>query len=236
MSVYFDDLCEKIDDRLAVSFSQRDGQVIPSTSSVALKDGAVKLEATFLYADLAGSSALSQVCPWQTTAKIIKRYLYVCSRLITAWGGEIRSFDGDRVMGIFIGETPSNNAVKCAREIDYTIFKALDPKAKSQFKSVRENGINIRHCVGIDHGESRAVRGGIRDSNDLLWIGKPPSFAAKLSDIRDYPREVYISSRVYSRLNADQKIVDGKNIWTSESFDFAGKSETVYSTTTVKEP
>lgn len=97
----------------------RDGAVIPSSDTVALKDGAVKIDATFLYADLAGSSMLARVCPWNTTAKIIRAYLDCSTRLIKAWGGEIRSFDGDRVMGIFMGDTKNSDASRCAREIDY---------------------------------------------------------------------------------------------------------------------
>jgi class 3 adenylate cyclase len=42
----------------------------------------VKLDAVFLYADLAGSSRLARVCQWQTTAKIIRAYLDVATRLI----------------------------------------------------------------------------------------------------------------------------------------------------------
>jgi class 3 adenylate cyclase len=139
-------------------------------------------------------------------------------------------------MGVFMGDSPSNDAVKCAREIDYVVYHALNPKVRAKFDSIKNNDINIRHCIGIDHGDVRAVRGGIRDNNDLIWIGKPPSFAAKLSDVRDHPREVFISSRVYSRLNEDQKVVSGASIWARQTFTFAGTSEYIYSTTTPREP
>lgn len=236
MSAFYDSLCQQIDDRLSVSFSPRDGRVIPSSDDVALKDGAVNVEAAFLYADLAGSSLISQICPWETTAKIIKAYLYACSRLISVWKGEIRSFDGDRVMGVFMGNTPCMDAVRCAREIDYTMYYALNAMANAKFNSVKRNSLVLKHCVGVDFGQARAVRGGIRDNNDLLWIGKPPSFAAKLSDIRNYPREVYISERVFSRLPDSEKIVNGKNIWSYSDFEFAGRTEKIYSTTTLKVP
>ena len=231
-----EDLNTWVSDIYDTSFDVRDGQVVPDTSSVTLKDGAVKINATFLYADLAGSSVLAQTCPWQTTAKIIRAYLYCATRLIRAWGGEIRSFDGDRVMGVFIGDSKNTNAVSCAREIDWTVWKVIAPLAKSKFKSIENAGITIHHCVGVDTGDCRAVRAGIRDNNDLIWIGKPPSFAAKLSDIRDSPREVYISSRVYNNMREDGRIVSGTNIWTSQKFTFADTEETVYSTTYPKTP
>lgn len=214
----------------------RDCTVIPDTESVALKNGAVKLDATFLYADLAGSSKLAQVCPWETTAKIIRAYLDCATRLIIAWGGEIKSFDGDRVMGVFIGGQKNTNATLCAREIDYTVEKIIGPKAKEHFKSIRENAISIRHAVGIDTGLSRAVRAGIRANNDLIWIGRPPSYAAKLSDIRAYPYAVYISAASYKMLADKAKFIDDLNIWEKAAFTFAGTAETVYRTKYMKTP
>jgi class 3 adenylate cyclase len=80
------------------------------------------------------------------------------------------------------------------------------------------------------------VRAGIRDNNDLIWIGKPPSFAAKLSDIRDYPNEVYISGRVHSKLPDDAKHSSGEPIWAARNFKFVGTDETVYCTKTPRRP
>jgi adenylate cyclase len=231
-----DDLGGWVDDILRTTFSVRDGRVVPDTDDVALKDGAVKLEAAFLYADLAGSSRLAQSCPWTTTAKIIRAYLYCATRLIRAYDGAIRSFDGDRVMGVFVGDRKNTHATYCAREIFWTVDKVIGPKAASQFKSVKDAGIQIRHGIGIDVGECRAVRAGIRNSNDLIWVGKPPSFAAKLSDVRDYPYSVYASARTYNKLADDGKVVDGSNIWKSAKFKFAGTEETVYKTNYLKTP
>ena len=214
----------------------RSGTVIPDTSTVALKDGAVKVDATFLYGDLAGSSTLAKMCPWTTTAKVIRAYLDCSTRLIRAWGGEIRSFDGDRVMGVFMGDSKNTNATNCAREIDYTVEKIIGPKATSAFKSIKDNDIKIRHAVGIDTGDARAVRAGIRNSNDLIWIGRPPSLAAKLSDIRAYPYAVYISKECYNRLGTAGKIVHGTNIWEAVTHSYAGEQITVYRTKYMKTP
>lgn len=225
-----------VDTILGEAFNERDGRVVPSTEDVALKDGAVKIDATFLYADLAGSAKLSDVCPWETTAKIIRAFLDVSTRLIRAYGGEIRSFDGDRVMGVFIGDTKNTNASKCAREIHWSVRKIIHEKAKAKFASISNNGIEIRHCVGIDTGQVRAVRSGIRNHNDLIWIGKAASFAAKLSDVRDTPYCTYISSRVYNMLAADAKKDDAENLWKEAKFIFAGKEETAYKSNHWKKP
>lgn len=111
---WVDDLTTQAEDLLSTKWDVRGGNVVPGTSSVTLADGAVKIDATFLYADLVGSSLLAKHCPWDTTAKIIRTYLGCSTRLIRAYGGEIRSFDGDRVMGIFKGDNKEANAVRCA--------------------------------------------------------------------------------------------------------------------------
>lgn len=230
MSARSDNLTASVETLLATIWNERDGNVVPDTDSVALKDGAVKIEATFLYADLAGSSLLAEKCPWGTTAKIIRAYLDICTRSIKIHGGEIRSFDGDRVMGIFKGEAPNTSAVTCAREIDWMVEYVLNPKANAKFLSVSKNDIKIRHCVGIDTSSAVAVRAGIRNSNDLIWIGRAPSFAAKLSDIRNFPYTVYITKEVYNKLGDTAKKNNDIDLWESTTVKFAGIDKIVYKT------
>jgi adenylate cyclase len=237
MPTFVETLSDAVDDIFSVDWDEREGRTVPESGDITLRNGAVKLDAVFLYADLAGSSRLASVCPWQTTAKIIRAYLDVATRIVRAWNGEIRSFDGDRVMGVFIGDTSNSNAANCAREIDYMVEKVIMPKAAKNFKSIRNNDIKITHCVGIDVGVSHAVRAGIRNNNDIIWIGKAPAFAAKLSDIRNYPWSVYLSSRSYEKLSDSAKVDrEGTNIWVAVERTVGGVSETVYKTKTLKVP
>ncbi|HEY0313828.1 MAG TPA: adenylate/guanylate cyclase domain-containing protein [Allosphingosinicella sp.] len=230
-------LADRVDTLFDTNFDQRDGRVVPTTADVALKNGAVKIDATFLYADLAGSAKLSDSCAWTTTAKVIRAFLDCATRLIVKHGGHIRSFDGDRVMGVFMGDSKNSSASICGREIHWAVRKVIHPKAHERFKSIRDNGIEIRHGVGIDTGEVRAVRSGIRDNNDLIWIGKAASFSAKLSDVRDVGNHTYVSSRVYNKLSEVAKFAeDGKNMWSSATFEFANKTETVYKSNHWKKP
>ncbi len=237
MAVNEDQLRDRVETIFGTELDQRDGRVVPATADVALKDGAVKIDAAFLYADLAGSAILSRACPWTTTAKIIRGFLECATRLIRKHGGEIRSFDGDRVMGVFIGDAKNSSASICGREIHWAVRKIIHPAAHKQFKSIRDNGIEIRHGVGVDVGEVRAVRSGIRDNNDLIWIGKAASFSAKLSDVRDPGYHTYISSRTYARLSEAAKMAkDGQNMWTSTTFSFGGTNKTVYKSNHWKAP
>ncbi|KZK76290.1 hypothetical protein PsW64_05014 [Pseudovibrio sp. W64] len=229
-------LKERVETLFGTSFQQRDGRVVPSSSDVTLKDGAVKVNAIFLYSDLARSALLSQACPWSTTAKVIRSFLDCATRLIIKHGGEVRSFDGDRVMGVFMGDRKSSNASICGREIHWAVRQIIKPAAEKKFKSIRDNGIEIQNCSGIDLGEVRAVRSGIRNNNDLIWIGSAASFSAKLSDVREVGYNTFISKRVYNALADDAKYKDGENMWSSSTFEFAGKTETVYKTNHWRRP
>jgi class 3 adenylate cyclase len=230
-----DILTSEIDTLLGIEWDQSDGKMIPEGEDVVLNEAA-KIEATFLYADLAGSSILAQKCPWETTAKIIRAYLTTAVRLIEAHGGEIRSFNGDRVMGIFRGETPNTTAVNCARKIDWMVEKVINPKAEAAFSSIRKNKIKIKHCIGIDTSEAWAVCSGISSSNDLIWIGKAPGFAAKLSKIRKYPYSVYISRDCFIRLGNIAKEAGEENIWFEKTFKFGEETHTVYRTNGMLRP
>lgn len=230
------ELSEITDGVFQPEFDTRSGAVIPDTDNIVLKDGAVELEATFLYADLAGSSMLAKHCPWQTTAKVLRAYLECATRLIRIYTGEIKSFDGDRVMGVFVGDMKNTYATRCAREIFYTLEKIIEPKAIARFSSIQKNGLRIRNCIGIDTGTAYAVRAGIRKNNDLIWIGKAPSFAAKLSDIRTYPYSVFVSSRTFAALGTAEKVSGSNSMWEYLDFNFAGETERIYRTKYLKMP
>src|SRR4051794_31213124 len=110
MMALSDDLKQSVDDILSQGWDIRDGTVVPETKDVALAGGGVNLEATILYSDLAESTRLVTDFDRRTAARVMKAFLACSSRIIRSHGGDIRSFDGDRVMGIFIGDSKNTNA------------------------------------------------------------------------------------------------------------------------------
>ena len=227
-----DTLSTDIDTIFTTSWDIRDGRVVPKTEDVVLKGGAVKLDAVILYADLFHSTALAQKTPRTTAAKVVRAYLSSMTRLITAQGGSVRSFDGDRVMGIFVGDNKNTAAAKCALKMNYVVTKILRPKAKAQFGSITKNGIEIAHCAGIHRSEVLVVRGGVRGNNDLVFIGSAPNIAAKLSDIRNGNWHSYITWKVYNSLHDEAKYgSDGRNMWTKATRKLAGAEWDLYRST-----
>jgi len=233
--ILLDTLQSEVDNILGIDWELKDGNMIPGAEDIPLKDGAFKLEATFLYADLAGATMLAEKCSWQIAAKIIRAYLDIAVRLIRVHGGEIRSTEGKRIMGIFKGETPNTSAVNCARKIDWMVEKVLNPKADAAFPAIRNNKLAIRHCIGIDTGNAWAVRSPIND-NDLIWMGKAPGFAARLSGIGKYPYSVYISRDCFIRLGDIAKEAGEANIWFEKTFKFDDETYRVYRTNGMLRP
>jgi adenylate cyclase len=206
----------------------RDGQVVPQTDDVVLANGAVRLHAVVLYADLARSTQLAMNFDRSVAAKVVRAYLSSMTRLVNSNGGVVRSFDGDRVMGIFIGKSKNSNAAECALKMNYLVTKILRPRAEAKFPSLVSKGFKIKHCVGISRSDVLVVRSGVRGSNDLVFVGVAPNIAAKLSEVRNSPWHSYITKTVYSRLNNDAKFSGGENMWTAVSRKIAGKSWSVY--------
>lgn len=225
---FADDLEQEIRGTISRAWDKRDGRQVPSTSDVLLAGGAVEIDATFLYADLADSSKMAKELDRRVAAKIIKSFLHAASKIIIRNGGEIRSFDGDRVMGVFYGNFKNSTAAKCGLQIAWAV-KAIRENFEASYESVRDASFKIRHGVGIDTGTVLAVRGGVRGSNDLIWIGRAPNLAAKLSDLRDAGYSTYITAAVFNKLHATSKLSDeGASMWEGRNWTFLGERLSVY--------
>lgn len=184
----------------------RTGTVVPTTDTVTLKNGAVEVDAVYLYADMANSTGLARDFDPKTAAKVVRAYLDASCRVIKFRGGEIRSFDGDRVMAIFMGGSKNSNAARCALNINWAVTKVVWPALEQRLPSLKRKGFQLQHCVGVASGPALIVRGGVRnEDNDLVSIGRPPNVAAKLSDVRAWPYASYITSDVFNSISSEVK-------------------------------
>ena len=229
-----EDIETDIANALNQAWDIRDGQVVPETSDVTLAGGGVKLDATMLYTDLADSTELAM---WdrRVTARICKAFLSASSRLIINSGGSVRSFDGDRVMGVFLGNSKNTSAVKCALRINWMFLKVLKPKFDEKYEALKNGTYKLAQCTGVDTSEVLVVRSGVRNNNDLIWVGRAPNVAAKLSAIREAPYYTFITDDVYKVISAEAKTTDGKAMWEGRKWT-TGPVENVYRSTWTWEP
>lgn len=216
---------------LRTRWDKRKGQVVPETDDVKLSGGAVELDAVYLYSDLAESTTLAHSWKQEAAGKVIRCFLDAASRVIRAEGGEIRSFDGDRVMAIFIGGSKCTTAARCALKINYAVKEIVHEELQDYYSDY-PGSFSIAHCTGVAMGTTLLVRGGVRNNNDLVSIGKAPNIAAKLSALRT-GHGSYITDDVYSLLNKSVKYggEDDRPMWSKHTQAIAGRSTTLYRST-----
>ncbi len=204
-----DDLAKEIRKIFRDVWTTRDGQKVPESEDLGLGNDAVKLYGTVLYADLDDSTNLVDSYKPEFAAEIYKAYLICAAKIIRSEDGVITSYDGDRIMAVYIGDSKNTNAARSALKINYAVTKIINPIIKEYY----ETTYLVRQVVGIDTSKLFVARTGIRGSNDLVWVGRAANYAAKLSSLSaSYPSR--LTETVYNQLNKSIKYSDdGRSMW-----------------------
>ena len=190
-------------------WSTRAGTKVPEASDVGLGNDAVTLNGTILYADLDGSTAMVDSRKQHFSAEIYKTYLASTARIIKSEGGAIVSYDGDRVMAVFIGDSKNTSAARCGLKINWAVKNIVMPALNEQYPDTK---FVIRHVVGIDTSDLFIARTGVRGANDLVWVGSAANYAAKLTEL-DAAYPTRITHRVFDVMRDEAKLSNGKSIW-----------------------
>lgn len=230
-----DELKDQINEIIGPDWSITDGLKIPSQDDIGLGTVGKRLELVVLYADIAGSTQLLRDYKDWFVASLAKAFLVCSVRIIRDHDGVITSFDGDRVMAVFHGDSKNSSAAKVALKINWAVKKIINVRVKSAYP--KQSGFKLGHCVGIDRSDILVTRSGIRNNNDLVWIGRAANYAAKLSERRT-ESSTYITKDVYDFLNDDAKYGGNpkRNMWTAVTVDIAGQSTECYKSTWWWEP
>jgi len=224
------DLNTAVTDIFNHHWSETDGRVIPVPGDLGLGNVARSFDdATVLYADLDGSTALVDRFKWHFAAEVYKAYLRCAARIISDESGAITAYDGDRVMAIFLGQSKNTQAVRAAMKIAYAVEKVINPALKAQYTNT---DYIVSHSIGIDVSPIHAASIGVRGDNDLVWIGRAANHAAKLAGKHGYP--IWITKEVYDVMNDEvKKDPDtGASCWYRNTWSEMGNRE-IYGTTYV---
>lgn len=201
-------------------WTQREGRVVPQPSDLKLSNDRVELKATVLYADLARSTYLVDSQLAEFAIEIYKAFLRCCARIINMNDGVITAYDGDRIMAVYLGDYKNTNAAKTALHINYAMNNIIRPSLKDVYPS---NTFVPSHGVGIDTSVINVARIGVRNNNDLAWIGRAGNHAAKLSDLREGDYTAFISSDVHYMAADEAKISsDGRSMWEQTTWNTMG--------------
>ena len=221
-----DDLETEVKKIFRDNWTTRDGNVVPESGDVKLGNEAVKLDGTVLYADLSGSTNMVDKKKPEFAAEVYKAYLHCAANLVRNEGGVITAYDGDRIMGVFIGNTKNTSAVRCALKINAAVQKVINPALKSQYPNT---DFSVRQVVGIDTSSLWVARTGVRGANDLVWVGRAANYAAKLAGLSaDYPTR--ITSSVFDVMHKDVKFSQDKLMWEKATWT-AMNNLTIYRST-----
>lgn len=198
-----EDLEESVNEIVAKEhWTTRKGQVVPEPDDLGLGNDAVEFEATVLYADMADSTGLVDKQKAHLAAEVYKSYMVCAARIIKNAEGTVSAYDGDRIMGVFIGEFKNSSAAKAALQINWALQEVVNPALKQYYG---DSAYQMNHAIGIDTSPIFACRIGVRNDNDIVWVGRAANYAAKLTNLKNDKHPVFITGAVFDKLNRKSK-------------------------------
>lgn len=210
-----------------------------SNSKLTFGNTGAEFEATVLYVDMRGSTELLEKHNKPVVAKLHKAYFQTIVSIANSQSGAVRSFNGDSMLVFFQGTSKDSlsSAVKVAMMIKYLISSddGINKLLSTYYSS-------IDFGIGIDDGKILCTKIGLArnpNNQDLIWIGRPVNKAVVISDLRNNPANIGISSYVYNNLldwvkYGTRKDYYGKetkvNMWTQGTMKYNGNWEYYYYT------
>jgi class 3 adenylate cyclase len=200
-------------------WTMRDGNVVPEPKDLGLGNDGVNLDGTVLYADISGSTRLVDTAKPTFSAEVYKAYLACAARIIKNEEGVITAYDGDRVMAVFKGEGMCTNAVRAALKVKGAVSTIIQPALKAEYP---QTSYTLKHVIGIDTSKLLASRIGVRNDNDVVWVGRAANYAAKLTTLSD-EFSIWITGSVYDSIQDAVKFAKDTNMWKEYSWTSMNK-------------
>jgi class 3 adenylate cyclase len=209
------EIIDKVKAIVNENFTVEDVTYVPDIKNSKLTFGntGLRFETTVLYIDMRGSTEILNKHNKSSVAKMHMAYFHTIIKIVKPLGGEVRSFNGDSILVFFQGtsKVTLSNAVQAAMQIKYMI-------------SNTEGGINnylskysaLNFGIGIDDGHILCTKigvGGDSNNQDLMWIGNAVNKATVISDTRQNPSHIGISSWVYGNLEDRVKLGNQTDAW-----------------------
>jgi adenylate cyclase len=151
------------------------------------------MEATVVFIDICGFTALTEVEPADTVVRLLNKYFDVMVKEIIAQKGHVDKFIGDAVMAVFRGEYHLDRAIDACLSVRSQIAKL--PK--------EENDVSFmpQVAIGINCGE--LISGNIGSGNlrrlDYTVIGDVVNTAARLQTSAQ-AGQILISQAAYEKV------------------------------------
>jgi class 3 adenylate cyclase len=175
-------------------WTSREGKVVPGPENLGL-GRCCQVRQSVLYADMADSTKSIDTKTPEFAAEIYRAYLTCAAKIVKANGGVITAYKGDRIMAVFIGEFNTRTRQRPRSEV----MEQLSTSSTRRSPGNTHSDYQLRQVIGIDTRPLFIARIGVRNDNDLVWVGRAAHYAAKLSSI-DECNTVFITSEVFNKL------------------------------------
>ena len=145
-------------------------------------------------------------------ASVYKSYLYCAAKVIRKRGGIVTAYDGDRVMGVFIGNSKNSNAALCGLNINHIASEIVLARYKKKWP---DTTFQLKQRVGIDTSNLFVARTGRQQRLGVGWqrsqqCGEDGSAVPKLSHIRHRRGLIRDSARSQKHSNKNQAPICGQ--------------------------
>jgi adenylate cyclase len=153
-------------------------------------------EATVMFVDLIGSTALADVMPPQHVVETLNAFFNAVAEAVAAEGGWVNKFEGDGALCVF--GTPSAQPDHAAR----ALHAARDVRERLADCAAAHPGIDAG--IGISSGTVVAGNVGTEYRYEYTVIGGPVNEAARLTDLaKGRPSRVVASGEAVRRAGSE---------------------------------
>jgi adenylate cyclase len=162
-----------------------------------LRLGGVQVEATILFSDIAGFTAIVERTPPADVGRFLNRYFTAMTSIVFAHGGTLDKFAGDGLMAFWGAPVEdADHAVNACRAA-----VAMQDRLRSLREEMRREGLpELFVRIGISTGPVIVGNMGSEDLFNYTALGDAVNLASRLEKAnKDYKTEILISSSVHER-------------------------------------
>ena len=155
-----------------------------------------RLEATALFVDLIGSSALAEAVPPEQVVRALNGYFAAVVRVVSAEGGWVNKFEGDGALCVF--GPPADADAHAARAL------RAAARIPAEVAQVATEDLPLSAAVGVSSGQLVGGNIGSAQRFEYTVIGDPVNEASRLTEqAKAHPGRVLASGATVSAAGAE---------------------------------
>jgi len=157
------------------------------------ESGRERKNATLLFADLVGSTAMSETHDPEVVSRLVGRVFERLAEEVRRYEGTVEKFAGDAMLAVFgvpaVHEDDPERAVRAALEMQTAVEKLADDGARAELRP--------RLRIGIDTGEVLVDLDRASGARDLFVTGDAVNTAARLQAAAQ-PGTIVVGAKTYA--------------------------------------